>query len=85
MNADTAKALADYFAGLMENESVTTAKVLAAVPDSGHDYRPDPKSRTAWELATHLATGDIWFLDSIGASATCMDKAWRSRIRCICR
>ena len=65
MNADTAKALADYFAGLMENESVTTAKVLAAVPDSGRDYRPDPKSRTAWELATHLATGDIWFLDSI--------------------
>ena len=65
MNADAAKVLADYFAGLMENESAITAKVLAAVPDSGRDYRPDPKSRTAWELATHLATSDIWFLDSI--------------------
>ena len=28
-------------------------------------YKPDAKSRTAWELATHLATADIWFLDSI--------------------
>lgn len=65
MNLETAKALTDYFAGLIEQESATTAKVLAAVPDSGHEYRPDPKSRTAWELATHIATGDIWFLDSI--------------------
>ncbi|MGE3616936.1 MAG: DinB family protein, partial [Gemmatimonadales bacterium] len=23
------------------------------------------KSRTAWELATHLATTDVWFLDSV--------------------
>ena len=65
MNLEIAKALTDYFAGLIEQESATTAKVLAAVPDSGHEYRPDPKSRTAWELATHLATGEIWFLDSI--------------------
>src|SRR5689334_23106689 len=65
MTPETAKSLAEYFAGLMENEAKTTAKVLAAVPDSGRDYKPDPKSRTAWELATHLATGDIWFLDSI--------------------
>lgn len=65
MNPEIAKALTDYFAGLIEQESATTAKVIAAVPDSSHDYRPDPKSRTAWELATHLATGDIWFLDSI--------------------
>ena len=29
------------------------------------NYKPDAKSRTAWELATHLATSDVWFLDSI--------------------
>jgi uncharacterized damage-inducible protein DinB len=39
--------------------------VLAAVPETGRDYRPDTKSRTAWELASHLAAGDIWFLDAI--------------------
>jgi len=46
-------------------EMHTTRNVLAAVPDSGHDYRPDPKARTAKELAWHLAAEDVKFLDSI--------------------
>lgn len=33
--------------------------------DARRDYKPDEKSRTAWELATHLATTDMWFLDGI--------------------
>ena len=33
----------------MQMETQTTKKVLAAVPDSGHDYRPDPKARSAKE------------------------------------
>lgn len=65
MNADQAKFLTEYFANMLENESKTTAKVLAAVPDNKRDYKPDDKSRSAWDLATHLALGDIWFLDSI--------------------
>ena len=65
MNAEQAQFLVGYFANMMEMEAKTTAKVLAAVPDDKRDYRPDDKSRTAWELATHLATGDVWFIDSI--------------------
>ena len=65
MNADQAKFLAEYLTGLIERESAMTAKVLEAVPDTGHDYKPDAKSRTAWELATHLATADVWFLQSV--------------------
>ena len=65
MNGEQAKFLADVFANTFEQESQTTAKVLAAVPDDKRDYRPDDKSRTAWELATHIATADVWFLDSI--------------------
>ena len=65
MNAEQAKFLTEYLTGLIERESAATAKVLAAVPDSGKDYKPDPKSRSAWELATHLATSDVWFLQSI--------------------
>ena len=65
MNAEQAKFLTEFFAGMIERESATTAKVLAAVPDSGRDYKPDPKSRSAWELATHLAASDVWFLQSI--------------------
>jgi uncharacterized damage-inducible protein DinB len=51
--------------GLMESEFRTTCKVLAAVPDDKRDYKPDEKSRTAWELATHIATADMWFLDAV--------------------
>lgn len=65
MNADQARAVVDYFANLMRREFETTKKVIAAVPDGQRDYRPDPKSRTAWELATHIATADVWFVDSI--------------------
>lgn len=65
MNADQARFLVEYFANMLEMEGQTTAKVLAAVPDGKRSYRPDEKSRTAWELATHIATSDVWFLDSI--------------------
>lgn len=47
------------------NEVQTTKKVLAAIPESGRDFRPDPQARTAWELAWHLANTDVQFLDGI--------------------
>jgi uncharacterized damage-inducible protein DinB len=50
---------------LWEGEFPATCKVLAAVPDAKRDYKPDEKSRTAWDLTVHLAAGDLWFLDSI--------------------
>jgi uncharacterized damage-inducible protein DinB len=65
MNADNAKFLVEHYTRLMESEFPSTVKVLAAVKDDNKDYKPDAKSRTAWELATHIATSDIWFLDSI--------------------
>src|SRR5687768_18072885 len=65
MNADQAKFLVEHYTRLMEGELPATVKVLAAVKDDARDYKPDAKSRTAWELATHIATSDIWFLDSI--------------------
>lgn len=65
MNAEQARLLVDYFAGLWEGEIPATVRVLANVPDDKRDYRPDAKSRTAWELATHLALGDVWFIQSI--------------------
>jgi uncharacterized damage-inducible protein DinB len=65
MNPEHAKAAADMLATVWEGEYPATCQVLAAVKDDTRDYKPDPKSRTAWELATHLATADIWFIDSI--------------------
>lgn len=50
-----------------EGEKKTTKRVLAAVPDSGADYRPDPVSRTAMSLAFHIAYVEVWFLNGIAA------------------
>lgn len=65
MNADQARMLMEYMTKLWEGEYPATCKVLAAVPDSNRDYKPDDKSRSAWDLTVHLASGDLWFLDSI--------------------
>lgn len=48
-------------------EAECTRKVIAAIPDSKSDYRPDPHARTAKELAWHIANTDIQFLDGIAA------------------
>jgi uncharacterized damage-inducible protein DinB len=65
MKPEEAKAAAEVIAAMWEGESAATWQVLAAVKDDNRDYRPDPKSRSAWELATHIATADMWFIDSI--------------------
>src|SRR5579863_10741919 len=49
----------------LARELETTKRVLAAIPDSKAEYRPDPSARTAWELAWHLANTDVQFLDGI--------------------
>jgi uncharacterized damage-inducible protein DinB len=65
MNADQAKAIVELLTSTIENEGGATRKVLGAVPNGNRDYKPDPKSRSAWDLAVHLAMSDVWFADSI--------------------
>ena len=48
-----------------KNDVEITKKVIAAIPDAKSDYRPDPKARTAKELAWHMANTDVQFLDGI--------------------
>ena len=64
MDQQQAKFLVQFMTQLWEGEFPATCKVLAAVPEARRDYRPDDKSRTAWELVVHLAISDVWFLDS---------------------
>jgi uncharacterized damage-inducible protein DinB len=75
MNAEQATAVADALTRLWEGEVSATAHVLEAVKDDNRDYKPDPKSRTAWNLATHLATADVWFIDSIAKGRFDFDPA----------
>jgi uncharacterized damage-inducible protein DinB len=65
MSSENAKAVAEALTTLWLDEIPATLRVLAAVPDANRDYRPAPKSRSAWELARHMATSDFWFIDSI--------------------
>lgn len=65
MDSAQAKFLMEQMTGLWESEYEATCKVLEAVPDTTHGYKPDDKSRSAWELTVHLATADVWFLESI--------------------
>jgi uncharacterized damage-inducible protein DinB len=65
MTAEQARAVRDVITGSIEQESVAERKVIAAIPANNRDYKPDPKSRSAWEIAVHVAMSDIWFADSI--------------------
>ncbi len=49
----------------LTQELEITKKVIGAVPDAQRDWRPDPKARTAWELAWHIAMEDVIFLEQI--------------------
>jgi uncharacterized damage-inducible protein DinB len=51
------------------SDFATTKKVLAAIPEDRSDYRPDPKARTARELAWHIISSELHFLDSIAQGA----------------
>ena len=52
------------FTGFWTNESKTTRKVLARIPE-GSDYRPDPKSRTAKEIAWQIVCEERMIIDAL--------------------
>ncbi|HEY2382176.1 MAG TPA: DinB family protein [Terriglobia bacterium] len=54
---------------IINTEAETTKKVFRAIPDDKKSYKPDPKSRTAHELAWHIATAEIMFYDMVLAGA----------------
>ena len=50
------------------NESRTTRNVLARIPE-GSDYRPDPKSRTAQEIAWQIVCEERMIIDALESGA----------------
>jgi uncharacterized damage-inducible protein DinB len=57
--------LQNVYLGPLKNESRTTKKVLESVPADKAEYRPDPASRSAIELARHIAAADNRFLECV--------------------
>ena len=52
------------FIGFWTNESKTTRNVLARIPE-GSDYRPDPKSRTAREIAWQIVCEEKMIIEAL--------------------
>ena len=52
------------FTGFWEHEAKTTRNVIARIPE-GSDYRPDPKSRTAGEIAWQIACEEKMLIDAL--------------------
>lgn len=66
MTPEQALFLRDFLLQGIEGEFVTTKRVLAAIPDErSDDYRPDPKSKTARELAWHIVVTEAMFFNDI--------------------
>ena len=84
MDAQQAAFLAQQSTGVWQWESNATAAVLAAVPNDKRDYKPDAKSRTAWEVATHIVASDLWYLDSIVNGAFAWDPDGEKRVLAAC-
>ncbi|MCC6244824.1 MAG: DinB family protein [Gemmatimonadaceae bacterium] len=75
MSTNESKTVATAMAALWRGEIPATTRVLSAARDTDRDYRPHAKSRSAWELITHIATSDVWFIDCIAAGLFSFDPA----------
>ena len=52
------------FVGFWTSESATTRKVLSRIPE-GSTYKPDPKSRTAQEIAWMIVSEEKMLIDAL--------------------
>jgi uncharacterized damage-inducible protein DinB len=54
----------DLFTKFWTDEAKTTATVLSRIPE-GSDYRPDPKSRTAQEIAWQIVCEETMIIEAL--------------------
>jgi len=69
ITADQALFLLHYTLPIVQNEHRATRAVIEAIPQTNQDYRPDPHSKTAMELAWHIAAAEHRFYSGIVAGA----------------
>ena len=60
------------FTNFWTTESKTTRNVLARIPE-GSDYRPDPKSRTAKEIAWQIVCEEKMIIDALESGKAAWD------------
>jgi uncharacterized damage-inducible protein DinB len=57
------------FLKFWEKEAAATRKVISRIPEDRSDYRPDPKARTARELAWMIVYEDIVLVEGLERGA----------------
>jgi uncharacterized damage-inducible protein DinB len=69
MTSEQAAFLLQYQLPSVKNEYRTTSGIIAAIPTSNADYRPDPQARSAAEIAWHIAAAEQRFYGGIVSGA----------------
>ncbi len=57
--------LNDIYLNQIRNEHKTTRRVIEAIPADNSGWKPDPKSKSAIELAWHIVTSECFFMNGI--------------------
>jgi len=65
MTPEKASSLARFLISQFQDEMKATRSVLEAVPADKADYKPDPKGKSALELAAHVAVAEAMFLNTV--------------------
>lgn len=66
LDAATATGIRDFLVAQIQNEFGATKKVLNAIQPG--DWKPDPKSRSANDIARHIVASELWFLNGVATN-----------------
>jgi uncharacterized damage-inducible protein DinB len=65
MQPDQAPFARDLFLPAYQEEMKTTRRVLEAIPEEQCGFRPEKRMRSAFEMAWHLVSSEVWFLEGL--------------------
>jgi len=65
VSAEFATTYRDLLCDRVEFDLNSTKRAIAAIPEAKKSYKPEPNSRSAWELAVHICNSEAWFLNGI--------------------
>jgi uncharacterized damage-inducible protein DinB len=65
MHPDQAPFARELFLPTLQMEMQTTRRVLEAIPEDKCGYRPETRLRSAFEMAWHLVSSEVWFLEGL--------------------
>src|SRR5262245_24855289 len=73
MTSEQASFLRDFLLNRVEEAHIVTLRVLRSIPDFHCDYRPNPNSRSARELAWHIVSTELQLLGGIASGTFSRD------------